>query len=267
MGNCRPFLNWAGGKRWLAAKKLSCFPKSYATYYEPFLGSGAIFFSLSPTKAVLSDTNINLILTYKAIKSDWRTVLSYLQEHQKSHCKDYYYEVRRQVPEDDYSRAARFIYLNRTCWNGLYRVNKKGEFNVPIGTKSTVTISENDLELISARLKYCKILCSDFEVALERAGLDDLIYVDPPYTICHSDNGFIKYNEKLFDWEDQIRLRDSLVKARARGAKVIISNAFRPSIRKLYDQLFKLVKVPRFSRISGNNSGRKLGKEYLILGV
>ncbi len=107
MGNCRPFLNWAGGKRWLAAKKLSCFPKSYATYYEPFLGSGAIFFSLSPTKAVLSDTNINLILTYKAIKSDWRTVLSYLQEHQKSHCKDYYYEVRRQVPEDDYSRAAR----------------------------------------------------------------------------------------------------------------------------------------------------------------
>jgi DNA adenine methylase len=143
----------------------------------------------------------------------------------------------------------------------------KGEFNVPIGTKSRVAISENDLELISARLRYCQLLCSDFDGVIERAGLDDLIYVDPPYTICHSDNGFIKYNEKLFDWEDQVRLRDSLVKARARGAKVVVSNAYHHSIRKLYGGLFKLVKLSRFSRISGNNCGRKLGKEYLILGV
>jgi len=267
MSKCQPFLNWAGGKRWLAAKKLSFFPSSYATYYEPFLGSGAIFFTLLPTNAVLSDTNLELILTYRAIKSDWRAVLSHLQEHEKRHCKDYYYGIRRQIPEDNYRKAARFIYLNRTCWNGLFRVNKKGQFNVPIGTKTKVLRSEDDFELIAARLRHCRLLYSDFEDVIELAGRDDLVYVDPPYTISHSDNGFIKYNEKLFDWEDQVRLRDALMRARSRGAKVVVSNAYHQSIKQLYDGLFTLVELSRFSRISGKNSGRKAGQEYLILGV
>ncbi len=267
MNKCQPFLNWAGGKRWLAAKKLSYFPKSYATYYEPFLGSGAIFFALSPSKAVLSDTNQELILTYKSIKSDWRSVLSYLQQHQKNHCSDYYYTIRGQIPDDKYQRAARFIYLNRTCWNGLYRVNKQGQFNVPIGTKTRVVMSEDDFKLIAMRLRHCQIFCSDFERIIDLAGCDDLIYVDPPYTINHSDNGFTKYNEKLFDWDDQGRLRDALARARYRGAKVVVSNAYHYSIRELYEGLFTLVDLSRFSRISGNNCGRKLGKEYLILGV
>jgi DNA adenine methylase len=153
MSKPRPFLNWAGGKRWLASKKLSYFPSSYSSYYEPFVGSGAIFFALSPTKAVLSDTNLELILTYKAIKSDWRAVFSHLQQHLNSHCRDYYYQIRHLIPDDTYKRAARFIYLNRTCWNGLYRVNTKGEFNVPIGTKTRVLMSEYDFELIASQLR------------------------------------------------------------------------------------------------------------------
>jgi len=146
-------------------------------------------------------------------------------------------------------------------------VNKDGQFNVPIGTKTNVVTSEDDFELIATRLKRCRLLSFDFERVIDFACRDDLVYVDPPYTINHSDNGFTKYNEKLFEWEDQIRLRDALVRAKARGAKVLISNAHHQSIRELYDGLFSLVELSRYSVISGNNSGRKAGKEYLILGV
>ena len=170
MSKCQPFLKWAGGKRWLAAKKLSHFPGSYATYYEPFLGSGAIFFALSPKKAVLSDTNSELILTYKAIKSNWRLVLSCLQKHHKSHSKEYYYATRSQIPEDRYQRASRFIYLNRTCWNGLYRVNKEGQFNVPIGTKTNVVTNGDNFALIAERLKNSRLFCFDFRHVIDLAG-------------------------------------------------------------------------------------------------
>jgi DNA adenine methylase len=267
MTKCKPFLKWAGGKRWLAASKISYFPISFDTYYEPFLGSGAVFFAISPTRAVLSDTNVELILTYKAIKSNWRVVLSLLKEHHQKHCKDYYYMIRGQLPCDYYQRAARFIYLNRTCWNGLYRVNKKGKFNVPIGTKTKVVDKEDNFELIAVLLRNCRLLNSDFEDVIDEAGQNDLVYVDPPYTINHSDNGFTKYNEKLFDWADQIRLRDALVRARNRGVYVVVSNAYHQSIRELYEGLFRLVELTRYSIISGNNAGRKAGQEYLILGV
>lgn len=130
-----PFLKWAGGKRWFVEHTADLIPTFSGRYFEPFLGSGAIFFHLSPKGAVLSDSNTDLIKTYQAIRDDWEAVLFLLELHHRKHCKDYYYSIRSSEPSDKVEAAARFIYLNRTCWNGLYRVNLKGKFNVPIGTK------------------------------------------------------------------------------------------------------------------------------------
>ncbi len=130
-----PFLKWAGGKRWLTKTNLNLFPISYNRYIEPFLGSGAVFFNLHPKESVVSDINADLINTYLAIRTDWEKVCDKLKKHEKRHSQEYYYEMRGSNPYSISGRAAKFIYLNRTCWNGLYRVNLKGIFNVPIGTK------------------------------------------------------------------------------------------------------------------------------------
>ena len=145
-----PFLKWAGGKRWLTHHRdLGIFPDKYETYIEPFVGSGAIFFHLRPQKAILSDINKLLIDTYQAIKDDWRLVRKYLKQHHEKHSKRYYYKMREAKLLSRYQKAARFIYLNRTCWNGLYRVNTDGKFNVPIGTKSNVILDSDDFFSVS----------------------------------------------------------------------------------------------------------------------
>jgi DNA adenine methylase len=133
-----PFLKWAGGKRWLIKQCPSIFPEKYNTYIEPFLGSGSIFFFLEPKKAILSDINKDLINAYKIIKNTPDELYDILKEYHANHSKEFYYNIRDSEFSDDIHRAARFIYLNRTCWNGLYRVNRKGKFNVPIGTKTNV---------------------------------------------------------------------------------------------------------------------------------
>lgn len=262
----KPFLKWAGGKRWLLSGHNSIFPSTFKNYYEPFLGSGAAFFFLQPNKAILADKNASLIKTYEAIKKDWHKVIIHLNEHHINHSSEYYYKIRKQNPRGIYSAAARFIYLNRTCWNGLYRVNLKGQFNVPIGTKNSVILPGDDFESVALLLQGAEILRSDFEEIIDRAGEDDFVYIDPPYTINHSDNGFIKYNDELFSWPDQIRLKEASMRAVKRGAKVIISNAHHETIEDLYNGSFELYELSRFSKISGKNSGRKLGKEYLIFG-
>ncbi len=261
-----PFLKWAGGKRWLVYNGASFFPKEFNTYFEPFLGSGAVFFSLKPRKAVLSDKNQDLIDTYLAIQKDWKSVLSELHKHHNLHSKGYYYQIRRQLPNDLYEKAARFIYLNRTCWNGLYRVNLKGEFNVPKGTKEKVLLPDDDFNSVSLLLKNATLFCSDFENIIDQANENDFIYIDPPYTINHSNNGFIKYNDVLFSWEDQIRLKDAAIRAINRGAKVLISNAFHSTIEDLYKGNFNIQVLSRISKISGKNIGRKKGLEMLITG-
>jgi DNA adenine methylase len=262
-----PFLKWAGGKRWLVARKLGLFPSDYHTYFEPFLGSAAVFFSLNPATAVLSDSNKELIATYRAIKLNWKAVVGHLETHQRSHCKEYYYEVRARCPSDIYERASRFIYLNRTCWNGLYRVNRNGRFNVPIGTKTKVLTEKDNFESISMRLKNVRLLDLDFEKVINQAAKDDFIYIDPPFTVNHPTNGFIKYNDHLFQWRDQLRLRDAVARARDRGAKFLISNAWHPSIKDLYKTGFRTIEVERSSVISGSVSSRGRRLEYLILGV
>lgn len=261
-----PFLKWAGGKRWLAdelANRINC----EGRYIEPFLGGGAVFFGVQPERAILGDVNKDLTDTYRAIKGAWRKVLERLEHHQYAHSKEHYYAVRASVPEDRLDRAARFIYLNRTCWNGLYRVNLFGQFNVPIGTKTAVLMDSDDFSSISRLLKGAEILCSDFEALIDRARNGDVIFADPPYTVRHKFNGFIKYNESLFSWHDQVRLRDSLIRARDRGANIFVTNADHSSIRSLYEDHFHIESVERYSAISGRALTRGTYPELLITNV
>jgi DNA adenine methylase len=220
MAQVVPFLKWAGGKRWLIPHAGNLFPDSFDRYIEPFLGGGAVFFHLKPQKAILTDINGELIQTYKAIRDNWRLVFSHLQRHQDNHSSDYYYEIRASKPRTPATKAARMLYLNRTCWNGLYRVNLKGEFNVPIGTKNTVLLDSDDFPALAKLLEGVRLECNDFEWAIDQATEDDFVFVDPPYTVKHNLNGFIKYNETLFAWKDQVRLRDAVDRAVRRVLKL-----------------------------------------------
>ena len=259
-----PFLTWAGGKRWLMHNFSTLFPSNFKRYFEPFLGSGASFFSLHPKQAVLSDLNADLVNTYKQIKEHPGEIVKRLKEHHNHHNRKYYYKIRSQHFDNALDRAAQFIYLNRTCWNGLYRVNKNGAFNVPIGTKQNVILATDNFFNISECLHGADIICSDFDTASQSATEGDFIYFDPPYTVKHNNNNFIKYNKKLFSWEDQIRLHESALSAKDSGAMVAVSNACHESIIKLYKNDFNIHMLNRYSSISGKSEGRKGTEEVLI---
>ena len=262
--NLLPFLKWAGGKRWFVSKYMSLFPSSYNRYIEPFLGSAAVYFHLQPQSAILSDINKDLIETYIAIKDDWENVYNLLKQHHRKHGKEYYYKIRSSKPRTISSRAARIIYLNRTCWNGLYRVNVKGEFNVPIGSRSNVTLDTDNFANIANLLKNTKLLQSDFEEVINQAQQHDLLFVDPPYTVKHTNNGFIKYNENLFHWDDQVRLSQCLIRAIERGAHIIHTNADYSSIRNLYENHFNIMSVKRNSTLAATSYHRGQCKELII---
>lgn len=259
-----PFLKWAGGKRWLLRKGVDILPKKYDRYIEPFLGGGAVFFSTINKPFVLADTNAELINCYQSIQSDHLKILDSLKHHERLHDNDHYYQVRKSEPKLNYIRAARFLYLNRTCWNGLYRVNKKGKFNVPKGTKSSIFLETDNFPAVAEKLSRGQLLCQDFEKTIEIAGQGDFIFVDPPYTVKHNFNGFVKYNEKIFSWEDQERLRDVLLDAVNRGAMVTITNADHESIRELYQGIGSHQSLNRASVISGNPTHRSKTSELLI---
>lgn len=220
---------------------------------------------LSPSCAILSDLNSELINLYNVIRDHHVEFVELLNFHQKKHSKDYYYKVRNLYLEDHIERAARILYLNRTCWNGLYRVNKMGRFNVPIGTKSTVVFPNDDFASWSKMLKYANISVSDFEATVEKAEKGDLLFVDPPYVTQHNTNGFVKYNEKLFSWADQIRLSVALSKAARRGVSVISTNADHESIKELYEADFHYQKVERESVIAGFARNRRRTSEALFI--
>lgn len=260
----QPFLKWAGGKRWFVRHYEDLLPKSYGRYIEPFLGGGAVFFSLRPYEAILSDSNARLITTYCAIRENWRLVWRYLSWHQARHSKKHYYECRPKTFRSRFSGAAQFIYLNRACWNGLYRVNLRGEFNVPIGTKDSIIFDDDNFEAIAHALQNATLRCCDFEETIDLARDGDFIFVDPPYTINHNANGFLKYNEKIFTWQDQQRLRAALDRAHGRGATILLTNADHQSVRSLYSGLGEMVAVPRHTIISGDPTGRKRSTELVI---
>lgn len=259
-----PFLKWAGGKRWLCQRFPHLFPDSFDRYVEPFVGSGAVFFHLQPTNALLSDANHDLITTYKAIRRSWRKVLAALETHALLHNDEYYYLVRSMTPSDDISIAARFLYLNRTCWNGLYRVNTRGIFNVPRGTKDTVLLPDDNFSATRKLLSGKTLYSHDFEKTINQSGSGDFVFVDPPYTVAHNLNGFVKYNDKIFTWNDQIRLQKSLIRAADRGAKILVTNADHPSIRELYEGIGQHLPLDRATVISGDRSGRRATTELAI---
>lgn len=258
-----PFLKWAGGKRWLVANHADIFPQAFDRYIEPFLGSGAVYFYLRPERALLTDVNCELINAYQVVRDKWKLLKGAMARHQDLHSDDYFYEMRANSPSGKVERAARFLYLNRTCWNGLYRVNRKGEFNVPRGTKNSVILDSDDFKALSERLKRTKLTVSDFEASINVAGEGDLLFVDPPYTVKHNNNGFVKYNDKIFSWDDQVRLRDALVRADGRGAMIVMTNANHESVRDLYDG-FNLYALSRQSVLAGLSAGRGATEELLV---
>lgn len=258
-----PPLKWAGGKRWFVANHQDLLPKKFNRYIEPFLGSGAVFFSIQPDDALISDLNPELINLYEVIRDEPIILQKKLQEHQRKHSTEYYYSMRALRPRNKITVAARTLYLNRTCWNGLYRVNLKGEFNVPKGTKDNVVLATDDFQRLSEVLNKAEIKCQDFQDSIDAAEEGDFLFVDPPYTVAHNNNGFIKYNQNLFKWEDQIRLRDSLEKAIDRGVMLLLTNAAHKSVKDLYKNYEQTV-VSRAGVISGSASSRGVYEEMLV---
>lgn len=260
------FLKWAGGKRWLISKADNLIPdiNNINRYFEPFLGGGSIFFHLQPPISYLSDINSDLINSYIVIRDSWEELYKILKKYNKLHSNSFYYEMRSSKPRSAIQKAARFIYLNRTCWNGLYRVNKKGQFNVPIGTKTNVILEEDNFELLSKVLRSANIETCDFETTINKADKGDFIFVDPPYTVKHNLNGFVKYNEDIFSWQDQIRLKKSLSRAIDRGAYVLITNANHKSIEELYHDCGKMFLLNRASVIAGKAEARGVYSELAI---
>lgn len=261
----KPFLKWPGGKQWLANNYIDFFPDDYNTYFEPFLGGASVFFALQPQHAILSDINDEIVNLYKVMRDNPSGLSKALVTHNMRHSKEYYYEIREQIAEDEILKASRTLYLNRTCFNGIYRVNKNGQFNVPIGTKTNCIYDIDLFEDYSTILKSCEVYAEDFSFAIKRAQKGDLIFADPPYTSSTNDGCFIKYNDKLFSWNDQLRLHKELCKAKSKGAIVVLTNKDNKEIEDLYrNSGFYITRLNRRSCISGQKETSKMVSELLI---
>jgi DNA adenine methylase len=258
----RPFLKWTGGKRWLTSTIRLRLPSHFNRYIEPFLGGGALFFYLRAWPASLSDSNEELINAYKQVRDNVEAVIVGLSRREISHAA--YDSMRSSTPSKEVARAVRFLYLNRTAFNGVYRVNQKGHFNVPYGCKpGTVLCDKTLLRAASEALQRRRLMICDFEEAIDRAERGDLVYADPPYTTKHNNNGFRRYNDVIFSWQDQERLADSLHRASRRGAHVILSNAHHQPLIELYAG-FSVASVTRPSLLSADLKGRGQIDECLI---
>jgi DNA adenine methylase len=237
-------------------------------YIEPFLGAGSVYFHLQPKRAVLGDINEELINAYRAIRDDWQGLKRSLQYRQRAHREDpdaYFYRVRARAPQNVSERASRFVYLNRTCFNGIYRVNVRGKFNVPRGSKDDVVLDTDNFPAMARLLRRATLRAGDFERLVDQAVRGDFVFADPPYTVRHNHNGFNKYNEVLFSWKDQERLACALLRAAKRGVKVICANANHESIRQLYDSpWFVLGVTSRASRICADGTKRRHFDELII---
>jgi len=257
----KPFLRWAGGKQWISRRIAKLIPADIGTYFEPFLGGGSLYFSASPTRAILSDVNLRLIEAYKALRDQPIEVISILKKWRNDKCT--YYVVRDKDFGDLTSRAAQLIYLNRTCWNGLFRVNRRGKFNVPFGNHGRAVYSARHLLDVSRSLQGAKLRHGDFELTMNQAKQGDFVYLDPPYTSLHQKNSFRQYNEHLFNWNDQERLAHSALKLAELGCHVLVSNADHHSIVDLYPG-FSVQKLERHSVLAASARFRRVTTELLI---
>lgn len=250
-----PLLKWPGGKRGLLKFLLPLIPTQYRDYYEPFVGGGALFFALRPNRAYLADRNADLISTYRQVRDSPEVVIKSLQRLRNT--EEDYYLVRASRPRTDAGQAARLLYLSRLSFNGIHRVNLQGQFNVPYGFKTYLEPCEAaKIRHASRILANIEITCEDFEFAVAKAGKGDLVYLDPPYTTAHHNNGFVKYNAKIFTWDDQRRLASVARDLVRRGCSVIVSNADHPTITRLYGD-FDVVRLARYSVIAASRLFRR----------
>ena len=264
----KPFLRWAGGKTWFIDHLEALLDgQHFANYYEPFLGGGSIFFSLSVTDAAatLSDANTELIDTYISIRDNVEEVIQYFATYENT--SDFYYKLREKEPTDPFERAARFIYLNHTSYNGLYRVNRKGKYNVPFGKRKSDTIDIEEIRKASRALAGANLLSGDFENRGDVIHEGTLVFLDPPYTVSHNDNGFVQYNQSIFSIEDQARLARYIQFIMDRGAYFILMNAAHNAIREIFADCGRSMLVERQSLIGGKNAKRGLTSELVFTNI
>jgi DNA adenine methylase len=271
----KPIVKWAGGKRQLLGVLEGHFPKQFGTYFEPFLGGAAVYFRLAstrpPFKAVLSDINKELIVTYNIVEKKIDELILSLQDHKVNYDaspENYFYKIRASEPSSDLDEAARLIFLNKTCFNGLYRVNSKNKFNVPFGKYSNPNIcDEENLRAVSKALNNCeaKIECSDFRKVAEQAQAGDFIYFDPPYQPVNSTSNFTSYTKDGFSFADQKDLADLALKLHKMHCHVLVSNSDVPEIKRLYNRdCFKIRQVSA-NRFINSKASLRTGHTELII--
>lgn len=270
----KPFVKWVGGKRQLLKQfnNLRLYPPDdfnplTNTYFEPFVGGGAVFFDLLPKKAELSDLNGELVTTYRVIKKEVEALIKSLKQHKYD--KEYYLKMRAKSPEDlsEIERASRFIYLNRTGFNGMYRVNSQGKFNVPFGKyKNPLICDEENLRKVAKALKGVSIKKQDYKKVLNKAKQGDFIYFDPPYYPVSKTASFTSYTSETFLEKEQEELRDTFVELHQRGCFVMLSNSDTQFINKIYSNIkgIKITKVKAGRAINSKASGRGKISEVLI---
>lgn len=269
-----PVVKWAGGKRQILEKLKANMPEQFNNYFEPFIGGGALLFALAPKHATINDVNQELLAIYICLKDDelYRLMLDELDRHENNHCEEYYYEVREwdRNPKFEleplWKRAARTIYLNKSCFNGLYRVNAKGYFNVPSAKKEkVVTYSKENMEEIHGyfRTDNVTILSGDFVEATRNAREGDFVYFDPPYDIWEDKESFTAYSKFDFNKDDQRRLAQCFKDLTNRGVKCMLSNHNTIFINKLYDG-FNIQIIQAKRMINATASGRGAVEEVII---
>ncbi|MCT1524149.1 DNA adenine methylase [Sphingobacterium hotanense] len=263
----KPFLRWAGGKNWLVKQLCNYLPTSgFNDYHEPFIGGASVFFSLKPKKAYLSDLNGELIETYQQIRDNVENVIEVLRAFENT--EEYYYKIRETTFTEAESRAARFIYLNQTSFNGIYRVNLKGVYNVPYGYRSKDFCDKKLLRQASEVLKHSTLFNGDFYETIKNVKPNDLVFLDPPYTVTHNNNGFIKYNKNLFDLDSQLRLSKYLDEINSIGASYILTNAAHQDIIAIFQKDNNTIKtVDRVSLVGGKNAQRGRYAELIITNI
>lgn len=270
----KPFIKWVGGKRQLLNqfKSLGLYPPinfnpKVNSYFEPFIGGGAVFFDLLPEKAILSDLNNELITTYNVIKHDADSLIQDLKKHKYE--KEYFLKIRSLKTESlsNIEVASRFIFLNRTCFNGLYRVNSKGEFNVPFGKYNNPLIcDEVNLRRVSKSLKNVEIINQDYKEVSKKAKKGDFIYFDPPYFPINATSSFTSYTKENFLEKEQIELRDLFKNLSDRGCFVMLSNSDTPFINSIYQEIgvAKINYIQAGRSINSNSNKRGKISEVVI---
>jgi DNA adenine methylase len=259
-----PLFKWPGGKRWLAPFIADQYWRPSMKLIEPFAGGAALFFELEPEQALLSDVNPQVINCYRWVRDDVWGMIDRLSTMKNS--PEEYYRIRSWCPQSTIDQAVRFLYLTRLSFNGIYRENLKGQFNVPYGGKVHLDVVQREALVRSAQiLQGTELMVCDFEQAANKAEQGDLVYFDPPYTTAHNTNGFTKYNARIFSWNDQKRLARVAKTLMDRGCIVVSSNAQHVTITELYPD-FEVQELRRFSVIGSKSVYRREISESLFVG-